>query len=358
MGTDGSPSASGTSRFEMAPPRHFLLPAVLMLLCEKPSHGYALVTDLADLRFGSVDRPAVYRALAQLQRDGLVEDSSESPIAGPVRRVYRVTPAGERVLRSWMGAIKETHDHLGEVLRRYQALGTTDAVLAEVEGGWAASLGTPSWSQPPLGARPARHLFPVEDPQPPAEAGEAPPRIDGVFRLLPDRSVVLIEVRSTVGPLSFGTTGVRGWIRAAVRGGQVDLATSPEAHIEVDVAGLTSGSSVYDAELLRRIDARRHPSSVVTMDKCTPAGGSMYLVQGSLTFHGVTRPAEGTVSLRVAPGPKLVVVGEQAFDIRDFSLTSPAMLMLRIYPDVKVQLHVEAVPDVAKDEETTPCESS
>ena len=33
----------------------------------------------------------------------------------------------------------------GQVLRRYQATGTTDAVLAEVEGGWAAALGV-GWS--------------------------------------------------------------------------------------------------------------------------------------------------------------------------------------------------------------------
>ena len=44
-----------------------------------------------------------------------------------------------------MGVIKEEHDYLGQVLRRYQATGTTDAVLAEVEGGWAAALGL-GWS--------------------------------------------------------------------------------------------------------------------------------------------------------------------------------------------------------------------
>jgi len=44
----------------------------------------------------------------------------------------------------------------------------------------------------------------------------------------------------------------------------------------------------------------------------------------------------------VRPSGKLVVTGEQAFDIRDFGVASPSVLMLRIYPDVKVHLHVEA----------------
>jgi hypothetical protein len=32
------------------------------------------------------------------------------------------------------------------------------------------------------------------------------------------------------------------------------------------------------------------------------------------------------------------------FDIRDFDIASPTVLMLRIYPDVLVQLQVEAEP--------------
>ncbi len=36
------------------------------------------------------------------------------------------------------------------------------------------------------------------------------------------------------------------------------------------------------------------------------------------------------------------MTGEQVFDIRDFDVPSPTVLMLRIYPDVRVHLHVEA----------------
>jgi hypothetical protein len=38
-----------------------------------------------------------------------------------------------------------------------------------------------------------------------------------------------------------------------------------------------------------------------------------------------------------------VISGEQVFDIRDFAVASPTMLMLRIFPDVRVRLHAEAV---------------
>jgi hypothetical protein len=67
-----------------------------------------------------------------------------------------------------------------------------------------------------------------------------------------------------------------------------------------------------------------------------------------VTFHGSTRPLQGTVGLTSTSEGKLVVSGEQVFDIRDFDIASPTVLMLRIYPDVLVQLQVEAEPPLAR----------
>ena len=94
-----------------------------------------------DSGFGGVDRPSVYRTLAQLERDGLVvswADDAKSPAQS--RRLYRLTPEGERALRVWMGVIKEERDRLDAVLRRYAASGGFDAALAGVEGGWGDRL--------------------------------------------------------------------------------------------------------------------------------------------------------------------------------------------------------------------------
>ena len=54
----GGPSATeGVARFELAPPRRFMLPAILLLLSEQPGYGYGLVPRLVEFRFGHVDRP-------------------------------------------------------------------------------------------------------------------------------------------------------------------------------------------------------------------------------------------------------------------------------------------------------------
>ena len=114
-------------------------------VAEEPRHGYSLAKGVHASQVGRVDRPSVYRALAQLEADGLICSSPEHRSAGQGRRVYSLTEQGEQVLRRWMGVIKQERDGLDRVLRRYVATGTVDAVLAEVEGGWHAVTATP-WS--------------------------------------------------------------------------------------------------------------------------------------------------------------------------------------------------------------------
>jgi len=338
------------SRFELAPPRRFLLPAILLLLSEHPDHGYSLVKDLASFRFGAVDRPSVYRALAHLESDGLVESWAETPKVGHERRVYGVTGKGARVLRSWMVVIKEERDRLDNVLRRYQATGTADAALAALEGGFAHSFG--SWwspltanpAAPARTTRPEARRFAVVADAARHDLITAPRPSRGRFRVNGERSVILIDVRSSVGPLSFGAIGIRGSIEATLVDGAISFAEPPAARLEVGVDGLRSGNSLYDAELLRRIDARRFPTAMIDLRDSAPIGAhDRFRLLGELTFHGVTRPIEGTVTAACSREGEIVVTGEQAFDIRDYAVESPTVLMLRIYPDVKVHLHVEAV---------------
>ena len=341
----------GASRFELAPPRRFILPAILLLLSERPGYGYGLVPRLEEFHFGHVDRPAVYRALAQLETDGLVEAASRGPGAGQARREYSVTALGERVLRIWMSVIKEEHDYLGQALRRYQATGTIDAVLAEVEGGWSSALGV-GWSpvSSSAGGRRRQHGFEADADGPPHHLSVGARPISGgeadvgSFQLDPERSAVLIDVRSTVGPLSFGTLGVTGTIQAAFVDGMLRTDIAPSGHMTIDVTGLNSGNRLYDAELLRRIDARSFPTATVDLRECALSGpGPRYRLAGELTFHGVTRLAQGTVSVEALSDRRLVIAGDQVFDIRDFAIPSPTVLMLRIFPDVRVHLHAEAV---------------
>lgn len=358
---EASPATEAAARFGLAPPRRFLLPAILLLLSERPGYGYGLGGRLRDLQLGHVDRPAVYRALAALKADGLVE-ATEPDHAGSVRRVYAVTPLGERVLRVWMGVIREEQAHLSEVIRRYQATGRTDAVLSEVESGWMPEIEI-GWSSVSTTSMWRRRLMPLD-----GDGQEANDSADGSggptllreatssnhrpspdecapkdFVIDTERSAVLIDVRSTVGPISFGSTGVEGSLYASVVDGMVNTDVPPSGWLTVEVRALTSGNKLYDAELHRRVNSRRFPTARVELRDCTPSSpGSRFRLRGDLTFHGVTRQTEGTVYVESLSEDRIVISGEQAFDMRDFAVPSPTVLMLRIFPDVRVRLHAEA----------------
>jgi polyisoprenoid-binding protein YceI len=160
-------------------------------------------------------------------------------------------------------------------------------------------------------------------------------------------SGVAIKARSNVGPITFLTNGMDGWIDAEVSA--AGIVGRPTAHLAIQLDTLRSGNTVYDAELLRRIDARRHPTAELLLQAAAPVREtSRYQLTATLTVHGITRTVDGSVEVAFVDDDhdRLKVTGEQAIDIRDFSLTTPALLMLKIYPEVRVLLHLEARADV------------
>jgi hypothetical protein len=167
-----------------------------------------------------------------------------------------------------------------------------------------------------------------------------------LFKVISGRSAVLIEARSTVGPIAFGTTSVEGFVEASVQNGAIDLGgPGPTARVEIELTTLSSGNALYDAELLQRVDARRFPKTSVELRSAERVGRSdRYRLEGDLTFHGVTRHTSGSVGAEIDQNGLLHVVGEHVFDIRDFDVVAPTVLMLRIYPDVRIELQLEATP--------------
>ncbi len=81
--------------------------AVLALLSEEPTHGFALARAMApDGDVGQVwalRRPLVYRALETLDRMAFVRPVSKLPSrSGPLRTILKATPTGKRALTKWL----------------------------------------------------------------------------------------------------------------------------------------------------------------------------------------------------------------------------------------------------------------
>ncbi|MGH9276437.1 MAG: PadR family transcriptional regulator [Acidimicrobiales bacterium] len=81
---------------------------VLGLLAEAPAHGFALARLLGHGgevgRVWAATRPLTYRAIDQLEADGLATAVRTEAGAGPRRTVHRPTPAGRRALARWLAA--------------------------------------------------------------------------------------------------------------------------------------------------------------------------------------------------------------------------------------------------------------
>jgi YceI-like protein len=162
------------------------------------------------------------------------------------------------------------------------------------------------------------------------------------FQIVPNRSQVWIEASSSLHPIHGEARGLEGSVVAELLDGGFDLSTPPKISLALPVEALKSGNRLEDAEMMRRVDARRYPTIRGEVQEVKENGDGRYLVQGALTFHGVTRSEEGEITIQVTDDHTLVLEGEQTFDIRDYEVDPPKILMLRVHPNVKVRVRVVA----------------
>ena len=98
----------------------FSEPALLLLLRDRPAHGYELVDSLAELTPRRVDMGNLYRTLRALEGEGLVASEWDAAAPGPAKRRYELTKAGGRLLDEWAGALSQARDRIDVFLRRHE----------------------------------------------------------------------------------------------------------------------------------------------------------------------------------------------------------------------------------------------
>lgn len=103
-------------------PRHYLRPCLLLLLAEGPSHGYELLEHVRRLGVQGAEPGGLYRYLRGMEREELVRSWWEPSQAGPARRTYLLTAAGETALQSSVESLREVRQLLVDLLDRFDAL--------------------------------------------------------------------------------------------------------------------------------------------------------------------------------------------------------------------------------------------
>jgi YceI-like domain len=163
------------------------------------------------------------------------------------------------------------------------------------------------------------------------------------FTVLPNSSSVSTLMRSSVHDLHAETRTLAGTID-----GELDNDGTPRfeaahgARLQVPVGSMRSGNRLQDMEMQRRLDPRRHPYIEVVVDRAWQLDGSDgYRAAFRVSAHGRTHAFEENFRMRLE-GRRLIVEGEHAFDMRDFDVSPPRFLTLKVDPAVTVRARIVA----------------
>ena len=167
------------------------------------------------------------------------------------------------------------------------------------------------------------------------------------YSIVPDRSQVWIDARSNLHPIHSSTSGLEGYVELDLApSGIVDLAGTPAGRLSLPVNRLKSGNRMEDRELQKRIDARKFPRIEGQLEQIAPDGSdASYRVSGEVTFRGVSRRHEDRMDISPVDDRTIRMSGESSFDIRDFGMQPPKVLLLRVEPEVQVRVEIYAVKD-------------
>jgi polyisoprenoid-binding protein YceI len=167
------------------------------------------------------------------------------------------------------------------------------------------------------------------------------------YRIVPEESRVWIDARSSVHPIRSATDGLEGYVDLELGSdGVLDDIGAPSGKLSLSVDRLTSGNAFEDRELKRQIAARRYPTIEGVLREIRPSSteGS-YRVDGEVTFRGTTRPHVDEMTIRSLDERTIQLAGASRFDIREFGMEPPRVLMLRVQPEVDVRVEILAVKE-------------
>jgi len=90
----------------------------LTLLRRDNDHGYNLLQGLEELGINTegMDPSVVYRALRDMEEEGLVQSQWGDESLGPRRRVYSLTGDGEDVVTAWKQDLVRTRTEIDNLL--------------------------------------------------------------------------------------------------------------------------------------------------------------------------------------------------------------------------------------------------
>lgn len=101
--------------------RLMLRPALLVLMQTGSAHGYEMLERLKVFGFNNIDPSLIYRALRNMEEEGLVVSTwDKKETQGPPRRVYSLTSEGSQALKIYIDDLKTSRDRIEQLIKAYE----------------------------------------------------------------------------------------------------------------------------------------------------------------------------------------------------------------------------------------------
>jgi len=157
------------------------------------------------------------------------------------------------------------------------------------------------------------------------------------------QSTVQVGLRVNLHPSHINANALGGFIECEVDDqGKPRLDQPYRAELTLPVEAIKSGNGIQDREMRRRFDVSRYPTIAATVTRGEPLDGEgRYRATAQLAMHGQTREISGDVHLRV-DGTTMTIDGQQVINVKDFGIDPPRLIILKVEPDVDLQVHIVA----------------
>jgi polyisoprenoid-binding protein YceI len=163
------------------------------------------------------------------------------------------------------------------------------------------------------------------------------------FRVNTAQSTVKVGLRVNLHPSHISANALSGTIECEVdEKGKPRLDQPYSAALTLPVDAIKSGNGLQDREMRRRFDVSKYPtiSATVTHGETLPGEGN-YRATAKLTMHGITKEIAGDVQLSV-DGTRMTIDGQQVINVKEFGIDPPRLIILKVEPDVDLQVHIVA----------------
>ncbi|WP_262314592.1 PadR family transcriptional regulator [Lacticaseibacillus parakribbianus] len=105
--------------------------AILMIIAQGETYGYALLEQLTDAGFGKIPEGTVYPLLLKLQRNGLIHAVRHASTTGPDRKYYQLTPHGAAQLRAFLPQWRQLKTAMGKLVATHDKEGHDDTISGQ-----------------------------------------------------------------------------------------------------------------------------------------------------------------------------------------------------------------------------------